>query len=266
MIITLIGSGHVATVLGTQAAAAGHQVKQVYSRTLEHAEKLATILNADATSDWAAIDQEVQLFIIAITDDALVEVTHHWHSTKAMVVHTAGSVSKGILQAVGKNFGVLYPLQSLRAEKRDYANLPLIVDANTPDDLVWLMEFAETLSDRVYMADDDKRRKIHLSAVLANNFTNHILAIAEAYCKAENIDFQILTPLIEETFEGLKTHSAMTVQTGPAVRGDQKTMALHQQLLKDYPGIGHLYDTLSSSIRHFQKEAANPHFGLKTLG
>ena len=140
-------------------------------------------------------------------DEALYQISTWLKLDPRLVAHTAGTVPMNTLEQVSSNFGVVYPLQSLRKENRQVPELPLLIDANTPANLDLLRVFAESLTDRVQETNDEYRRKIHLAAIAANNFTNYLFTLTEDFCKREKIDFRLLLPLIRETVQRLEQHS-----------------------------------------------------------
>ena len=251
MKIVIIGSGNVATVLGRKIKNAGHHVLQVYSRNLIHATQLASGLNCSPTDDWNTIDPEAEIYLIALQDGAIAEAAKMLVH-KGLMLHTAGAVSKEILKTCSANYGVLYPLQSLRKEKKDYQNIPLLIDGNTVDNLTLIEEFAHSISASVQKANDEYRLKLHLGAVFVNNFTNHLYSLTATYCQKENISFKLLKPLIEETATRLQNYDPRLVQTGPAIRNDQETIEKHLQLLVDHPQLKYIYEIMTMSIQQKQ--------------
>lgn len=252
MQVALIGSGNTATVLGRKIKQEGHEVVQVWSRDLSHARPLAEELNASPETSLKNL-RSADIFIIAVPDDSIADVATQLDSHNHLVVHTAGSVSKDVLQKASRNFGVLYPLQSLRKEIPLIPEIPFLVDGNTSDDLTLIYDFAETISKRVRVANDDERKKLHLSAVIVSNFSNHLFAIAELYCKKTNSDFSLLYPLINEIARRIEFESPARLQTGPAFRNDLETLRNHEDLLNDHPEIKNLYTIFTKSIQDFYR-------------
>mgnify|MGYP001206651386 CR=1 FL=1 len=250
MNISFIGSGNVATVLAKLAVQAGHTIHQIYSRQPAHAEQLARQCGAQAISQWAQVNtQGLHVLIISVSDAAIGAAAQQLASTHCMVVHTAGTVSRQVLAGLSPNYGVLYPLQTLRANQPlPSTPLPLLVDAATPDDLAFLQNFAQSLSKLVATASDEQRRHAHLCAVICNNFTNHLAAFAQTYANAHGVDFNLLQPLLYQTFTNISQGLAPQVQTGPAQRGDISTMEAHLALLAQYPLAQKWYEALSRSI------------------
>ena len=103
------------------------------------------------------------------------------------------------------------------------------------------------------MANDETRLQYHLSAIIVSNFSNHLFALAKEYADRNNIDFNLLLPLIEETVDRLRYFQPAAMQTGPAARGDETTMQKHLQLLNDFPQLRNIYEVMSDSIRRFNR-------------
>ena len=129
--------------------------------------------------------------------------------------------------------------------------MPILIDANNEETLSLISSIAAIISSDVQIADDETRIKLHLAAVFVNNFTNHLYAIAEDFCKKEEVDFNILKPLIIETANRIKEFSPATVQTGPAIRNDVNTIDTHLKMLNDYPKFKTIYLKLTDSIMNF---------------
>lgn len=256
MKVVIIGSGNVATVLGRRAMNAGHIIMQVMSRQEEHAAFLAEELNCSFTSAFEEINMSGDFYIIAVSDDSLLEMNGHLFLKKKLVVHTAGSVPKTVLRKVSNSYGVLYPLQSLRKENTNTYDIPLLVDANNAKNLSVVSDFANTLSGNVRRCSDDERLKLHIAAIMVNNFSNHLYALAEDYCCKERVDFKLLLPLIEETAKRLHFFSPQAMQTGPAARSDMGTINKHLEALLPYPELKAVYEIFSKSI--ISKKTASP--------
>jgi predicted short-subunit dehydrogenase-like oxidoreductase (DUF2520 family) len=255
MKVVIIGSGNVGTVLGRKIQVSGHTILQVMSRHLQHAKLLAGILDCEATNDWQKINLNGDLYLLALTDKTLLHLAEHLQLNHALAVHTAGSVSKDVLGGITTNYGVVYPLQSLRIGMEPIPDLPLLVDGNSPDALALISDFAHSLSNQVTTVGDTERSKLHLSAVITGNFTNHLFSLAQDYCDKEGLDFSLLLPLIRETIDRMKFYSPGAVQTGPAIRNDRETLRKHVAMLEQYPALKKLYKTFSRSIRDFHRES-----------
>jgi predicted short-subunit dehydrogenase-like oxidoreductase (DUF2520 family) len=249
----LIGSGQVATVLGRKMLAAGHEILQVISPQQGHAQSLAKELGCKYASTWEEMQDDADVYIAAISDRALNHLKNNRVPSKGLLLHTAGAVSINALRDASKNYGVIYPLQSLRKEITEPVEIPLLVDANTPENLSRVIDLAKTISSFVQFANDDTRLKLHLASVVVNNFSNHLYTLVEKFCSEEKLNFRLLLPLIDETARRMHESSPRFMQTGPAIRGDQDTINHHLALLKDNQTLRQLYEVLTQSIQQFQK-------------
>ena len=248
MKVVIIGSGNVATILGRLIQKNNHKVIQVTSRNMEHAKMLADELLASYTDYNGMLDKTADLYIIAVSDMAIHECVQHYNIHDKLIVHTAGSVSKDVLKNVSYNYGVLYPLQSLRKEMKSIPEIPFLIDGNNEAVIKTIYEFAKTLSPDVEVINDEDRLKLHTAAVIVSNFTNHLYAIAEDFCKSEHVNFDLLKPLIMETAARIKDQSPGDVQTGPAARKDIHTLDKHLRILSHYPKLRTTYLRLTDSI------------------
>jgi predicted short-subunit dehydrogenase-like oxidoreductase (DUF2520 family) len=247
MNITIIGTGNVATVVGHKLLRASHKIVQVYGRGNEKTMQLANELKAAPCYDWSDISKDADLYIIAISDNGLYELPDDFRCD-GLVVHTAGSVSKDVLKKISPRYGVFYPLQSLKRNSDADIEIPILVDANSSADISVLIELGTTISEEVAIANDNKRLHLHVGAVIVNNFTNHLFTLADDYCKHQDINFELLLPLIRETVSRLDGNSPSTMQTGPAIRRDVTTIEKHLKLLQHEPQLKKLYRVFSDEI------------------
>ncbi len=248
MRIVIIGAGNVATVLGRSIKKAGHEIIQVVSRSEASARILANELGCAGTADFNEVDKTAQVFLVAMSDAALNDLKENFNVGDKIVVHTAGAVPLEVLQGVSDNYGVLYPLQSLRKENTDEVSVPILVDGNNEETVARIIEFAKTISDNVSVANDQQRLKLHVAAVVTSNFSNHLFCLAAEYCEKEQLDFKMLQPLIEETAVRLRDHFPCDMQTGPAARKDITTLDKHLKMLSTYPRLKTVYLRMTDSI------------------
>jgi hypothetical protein len=251
MRVTLIGSGNVATVLGRRIHEGGHVIQQVYSRNPSHAETLAVELSAAAVSQFGDIDDLSDLYLVCLADQVTERLSEELKLQGKLIAHTAGSVSINALQDVSDNYGVVYPLQTLRKELKQSPFLPILVDGNNPWNKTKLSAFAQSFADRVEEADDEKRKILHLSAVMCNNFSNYLFSITEEFCEKEGVDFRMIVPLLEETAKRVAFASPREMQTGPAIRSDESTMNKHRSMLKGHPAILEVYNWFTAKISEY---------------
>ena len=189
--------------------------------------------------------EEFDLAIIAVSDDAIAEISKHIKST--LVVHTSGTAAIDVLKNI-KQKGVFYPLQSFSKEKEvDFTQVPFCLEANHKEHLELLENLSQFLGSKTYRISSEQRKYLHVAAVFANNFTNHMYKTAHDICTQYDVPFDILLPLIDETSQKIKSLAPAEAQTGPAKRNDQETIKNHVNLL--YDSQRELYKTLTDSIQ-----------------
>lgn len=249
--IVLIGAGNLATNLGKALKSKGFHIVQVYSRTRESASKLATLLNADTTTSLEEVREDADLYIVSLSDSAfeklVPEITKG--KNKGLFVHTAGSIPMSIWEGYTDHGGVFYPMQTFsRSREVNFTRIPVFLEANDDRDLQILSYIASELSSKVHIISSEQRKVLHLSAVFACNFTNHMYALADHLLRKYDIPFDVMLPLIDETTQKAHQLSPKEAQTGPAIRYDKNVINKHLELLADEPAIQELYERISQSI------------------
>ena len=148
-----------------------------------------------------------------------------------------------------ENFGVFYPVQTFsKTRNLDFSKIPICIEANSITLENELLELAKILSSSACVIDSEKRKFLHLSAVFASNFSNHMYDIAAEILSQKDISFDLLKPLIDETAQKAIDTGARNAQTGPAVRNDQKIIQNHIEMLKNQPEFEKIYRFVSESI------------------
>jgi len=246
--ITFIGSGNLATHLSTNLFHKGFVIHEVYSKTIENATLLASKFNASATNNLAQISDKSDIYIICIKDDLIEDVIRNFPFKNKLVVHTSGSVSIENLKGFD-NYGIFYPLQTFSKEKEvNMFHVPFCIEANTKITEKRLVALAESLSENVYLINSEQRKKLHLAAVFACNFTNYMYQIANDITRKNDIDFDILKSVILETAKKIQKNTPKAMQTGPAKRRDEAVIKKHLELLADLPAYQEIYQLITKNI------------------
>lgn len=251
MKIVFIGAGRLATNLGRAIVKAGHDIVQVYSRTMESAREASIIMGAAPTTRLEDVVMDADVYILAVTDSALPDMIPQLCKGREQKIfaHTAGSVPMSVFQGMALHYGVLYPMQTFSKEREPlFEEIPCFIEANDELTLGRIRELAESVSNRVKVLSSADRRYLHLAAVFASNFTNHCYAMAADILQRHGMDFSVLLPLIDETACKVHSMSPAEAQTGPAVRYDENVIREQSQLLRDNPFMKDIYDRMSISI------------------
>ena len=249
MKIVLLGSGRLATHLGPALYKAGHEVVQVYSRTLESAQALARLTKSEAVTDLQQVVRDADVYICAVKDDVLPTLlpTLCKGREEALFLHSAGSVPMDIFEPYARHYGVLYPMQTFSKERQlDFAEIPVFIEADSATTFSVVETLASSVSANVRPLSSDARRYLHLSAVFACNFVNHCYDLAGTMLEEHGIPFDTLLPLIDETARKVHELSPREAQTGPAVRYDQEVIRRQADMLSGLPRD--IYELMSKSI------------------
>lgn len=243
--LSIIGSGNVAQhLIQAFSKASGIELVQVAARKPESVSQI--IPKEKVTSDFSEL-KVVDLTIIAVTDDAIASVSAQLPFEGQLVVHTSGSLPMDALD--GKNRkGVFYPLQTFSKSKEvDFKSIPLCLEAASESDFKVLEAVAKTISDSVYAISSEQRKALHVAAVFVSNFTNHLYQIGDEICRENDLPFDILKPLIQETANKILSLPPSEAQTGPAKRKDSQTINAHLNFLTN-EHQKEIYKMLTKSI------------------
>jgi predicted short-subunit dehydrogenase-like oxidoreductase (DUF2520 family) len=251
--IVLVGAGNAGYHLGKHLGEHA-ELLQIFSRTQEKAWRLSHLTGVPYTTSLDDLRPDADVYLLAIHDDGIAGVASHLSElgfSGKLVCHTSGATPISVFEKTGlERYGVFYPLQTFSVGRQpDFGQIPFIVEANNPKDAALLEELAGVFTKKIYHLSDEKRAALHVAAVFVNNFTNHLFGAGKKILDDESLPFDLLLPLISETVAKLREEAPASVQTGPAKRGDVKTIARHLGYLKKYPALRQLYDTLTKSIR-----------------
>ena len=245
MQIVLIGSGNVAFHLAKAFSEAQIPISQIFGRNTTELQKISEQFSIPFSTETLA---DADLYIISVSDSSITEVSSLIKNKNVLVAHTSGSVSR---EALSGNYrkSVFYPLQTFSKSKNlDYSKIPFFIDAEDENDEEILKNLASKISKNVMLANDEKRKYIHLTAVFACNFVNHLYARAKEISDSQGIPFDYFLPLIDETTQKIHELEPKLAQTGPAIRNDEKVLKLHESLLTDEEKLK-IYKTLNESIK-----------------
>ena len=277
MKIVLIGAGNLATHLGKALHAAGHDMLQVFSRTMQSAETLASLLDAEPLTDIAQVRDDADVYIFSVKDSALVQLVAQLCRHEAdglgedgavnalrkakkgeherVFLHTAGSMPMSVFKGMAQHYGVLYPMQTFSKQREvDFSIIPCFVEANDEFAQKQIEGMAREISGRVYQLSSEDRKYLHLSAVFACNFANHCYGISQELLEEHGIPFDVMLPLINETAAKVHEMKPKDAQTGPAVRYDENVIDKQSKLLENHPHFKKVYDSMSKSIHGLNAE------------
>lgn len=241
--VILLGGGNLASHLAKAFSNSSEiELTQIFNRTLSH-----IIDNKDIAPVTDSLDEllEADICVICTSDAAIDCISQKLMHKNCLIVHTSGATSMDVLQ--NKRKGVFYPLQSFTKDAViDFSKIPFCLETNNAEDYLLLEKMALAIATKVYTMSSVQRKKLHIAAVFVNNFVNYMYHIGEDICNKNGIPFEVLYPLIQETAEKIQYLSPKVAQTGPAVRKDKKTVALHESQLEANEKL--IYTLLSEAI------------------
>jgi predicted short-subunit dehydrogenase-like oxidoreductase (DUF2520 family) len=252
MNVSFIGAGNLAWHLAPALDNTDYAVKEVFSRNIQNASALTgKLYQAKAKTSLDFSLSPSRIFIIASADDAVQELVREIILPEnAILVHTSGSLPLSILSySAIANTGVFYPLQTFTKNKRmDFRDVPVFVESENADTERVLIAMAKAITKKVNRISSPERKALHVAAVFASNFTNHMLSISKEILSAHKLPFEHLKPLTTETISKALTIGPENSQTGPAKRGDLETLDAHMEFLQDDEAVSEIYRLVSQNI------------------
>lgn len=254
--ITIVGAGNVGHNFGKGFKNAGYIIHEVFSKTQKSASLLGHSLSCDYTTDLSALKKDTDLILLAVNDDVLESVISQIKIKDKLIIHTSGSTPISVFEAHKfSNYGILYPVQSFsKNETESLEPIPFCVEGNNDKTSEMLYSLARSVSRKVYAMDSEKRKSLHVAAVFANNFSNHMFHIADDLLRSHDISFEVIRPLLEKTASKIHSERPKDVQTGPAARNDRKVIEEHLKYLEHNKDYQELYRKITDSIYKSKSE------------
>jgi predicted short-subunit dehydrogenase-like oxidoreductase (DUF2520 family) len=244
MQIVIIGSGNVAYHMAKAFVLNNIPLSQIFGRNENELNKISEELNIPHSTK---ILVDADLYIICVSDNSVENVSQLITKKESLVAHTSGSLPKEILAGDYRKAS-FYPLQTFsKLKELDYSNIPFFIETENETDKKILFEIASKISKNVMESTHEKRKYIHLTAVFACNFVNHLFSRAKEISDSQEIPFDYFLPIIDETIQKIHQIEPKSAQTGPAVRNDKRILELHEQLLQDESL--EIYKTMNHSIQ-----------------
>jgi predicted short-subunit dehydrogenase-like oxidoreductase (DUF2520 family) len=251
MTFSIIGTGNIAWFFGNRLVSGRHRCVGVYARDVVKAQELSEALLSDKFGAINDInDDEADVCFMAVSDAAVAEIAKMISLEKTVLIHTAGAVSIDAIKPAATERAVFWPVYSiLKSNFPDHRNIPCAWEASSDKAKRILLNIGHAITDELFEAKYDQRKWLHLSAVIGNNFINHLLGICEQICTENELPATALQPIINQTFERAKQASPLLLQTGPAVRHDSVTIESQLALLQKHPQWQKVYEAITNSIQ-----------------
>jgi predicted short-subunit dehydrogenase-like oxidoreductase (DUF2520 family) len=241
---SIIGSGNMATFWAKCFFEHRFPLKSIVSRNQEKGSLLANEYGTEWHSDYPEFEED-EMVMLCLSDDAIENISNNIQCKN--ILHCSGAISIDALKK-HQNRAVAYPLQTIHSDySLSIEKIPILIETTSSNQALqnWLSQF----NFNMQYVDSNQRLKYHIAAVFANNFTNAMLVLTQDYCHNQTLDFNLLNPLIQQTFQQLENKNPSEVQTGPAKRNDLKTIQKHLEALKDEKQMSDIYQMMSEFIR-----------------
>ncbi|HUX55513.1 MAG TPA: DUF2520 domain-containing protein [Bacteroidales bacterium] len=250
--ISFVGAGRVADALCRKMYAAGFNIELIVSESKKNGPSLAGSCNALWSSDLK-FPNSTDIIIVSVPDHRLKTVLDKITCcSETLVVHTAGSIGLDIFPDQLAHKGIFYPLQTFSLERKvNFQNLPFLLESSDEKSTSILKSIVHSVGGKVYLVDTKNRQALHLAAVFACNFSNHMLTLGKEIALNSDFAFDLLVPLINETISKAIDIGPENSQTGPAVRHDHDTIKRHLELLSFSPELQRIYDEMTGSIMNY---------------
>lgn len=249
--ISLIGAGNMAWQLARSFSELSVTIEEVYSRSMHNAHQLSQEFpNPTPTDQLDFSHSAARIFFLCVADQAMEHVLAQLQLPQhAILVHTSGSQSMQVLQSHFQHVGVFYPFQTVSKGKPiDFSQVPICLEAANDHILAQLKVLGKQLSNKLYVINSDSRKRLHLAAIFACNFVNHLFAISQDLLAQAGMEIEMVEHLVHETVTKAFAISPKKAQTGPAIRGDQNIIAEHLALLQGNETSSEIYQLLTKSI------------------
>lgn len=246
----IVGSGNMAWFLVKRLTEAGHTCKGIYGRNKDAVNALASACQLPICKEVVDIKDDADICVLAVADKAIKEIADSLSFKKTVLIHNAGGADMDLLAGAALHYGVLWCIYSIvKHDLPNHRNIPFVYEASSTEAKDILQQITTGITDVAYKADSANRKSLHLAAVFSNNFTNHMMTIAEQLCKEHNMPFSLLQPIMQQTMDRLAHTSPYELQTGPARRNDENTIQHHLALLEIHPGWQNVYNAINQSIK-----------------
>ncbi len=246
MNIALVGTGNVAWHFVQATKNTSIRWNAVYSRNILHRQEFSLAHGIPVIDELEKLPLDTDFVLLAISDNAISDIDSRIPS-HLPVIHTAGAVDILMLQRAQR--GVLWTLQSLKKNQPgSLKGAPFFIESSDSVLSKKMKLLVEIIGGVIYEANSAQRTTLHIAAVFANNFTNHLLTVAHGLLQKEDIPFDVLRPIIESQYEKLQTMLPSQIQTGPAFRNDQNTIEKHLESLAGLDEVKNIYRVMTDSI------------------
>ena len=246
--IGIIGYGRLALHIAPALVESGIEINQWCVRNEKYHNEIVQTYKLNPVADPGGLNDSSDLLLLMISDTAIQDVGRQMPAVSSIVCHTSGMTPLSALPQ--ERSGIFYPLNTFNGINPNWnEKTPILIHASNPDIVMDLVMLGSKISTAVQPISQDELQAIHLAAVISQNFSNHLIALAEALLESNDLDRSLIHPLLQSMIENLHARPARANQTGPAIRRDESTINRQLTFLENYPQLKDIYTLLTSSIQ-----------------
>lgn len=257
MKIGIVGAGKVGIVVASALKAKGYEVAVIASRRQESLDMAKEYVGSGVKFTRDVRDAVEGSDVIGVTTqdreiaNVAREVARSFENLRGKTFfHTSGAHTAEELKPLGErgaSIGSLHPLQTFPGIESGIAVLPSTYIFIEGDDaaLSILEKIAISLGSKAVRIEGGHKVLYHLSAVFACNLLCALLYEGEQIMKEINIDLVPFYPIINATLSNIEAKGPLLSLTGPVVRGDPDTIAVHLSAIEEMPHATAVYRALS---------------------
>jgi predicted short-subunit dehydrogenase-like oxidoreductase (DUF2520 family) len=244
MNISVVGAGRVGTAMAVLLTRAGHRIVAVSGRgaTRDRASRfLPDVPFLDAPDACRA----GELVLIGVPDDAILPTVESLAAAGAFhdgqtAAHVSGASGLDVLasaRAAGAHTLAIHPLQTFPDVAGALERIPgsaMAITASDPESSTLGERIADDLMARPFRVEDGARPLYHAAAVFASNYLIVTTAIAEQLFRTAGVTqpIEAMLPLQRASLDNVERLGSGEALTGPAVRGDARTIERHLTALE----------------------------------
>jgi predicted short-subunit dehydrogenase-like oxidoreductase (DUF2520 family) len=237
--LALVGPGKVGQAIQRSAGAAG------------------VSLPLAGRSDLAAVCGDAEVVLLCVPDTAIADAAASVASVAGrlrLIGHTSGATGLGALASATANgagaFSV-HPLQTIPGADADLRGAPAAVSGDDRRSLRFAQRLALLLGMRPFEVPEESRAAYHAAASIASNFLVTLEESAVEILERAGVEDarELLAPLVLQTAANWSERGREAL-TGPIARGDEATIALHEEALAEAgPELLETYRDLAERTR-----------------
>jgi predicted short-subunit dehydrogenase-like oxidoreductase (DUF2520 family) len=266
MYSTIIGAGRLGKNIAVALSHADDRLLySICNQSMQSAQKACLEIGFGTPVNNIAQLEQCEILMITCPDDSIQSVVKQLQQYPilkpgSIVVHCSGVLDSSILFPLKAQSCFVASFHPLKAFKQDYLNVrafdqvPCIIEGDD-EACKWLTTRFEALNAQVINIDSKAKAKYHAAACIASNYLITLAACSEdLFLEAgisPDLSRQMLCQLMQGNVDNLKQAKPIAeTLTGPLMRGDMQTLALHLQALEK-PEIKVLYQAVALATLDF---------------